>query len=82
MTRLTGKDYRDILNLVYLANRCEDIESLINTLFPSIIQIFHAECVTFQIIKGYLLHTEIVESRSFKSDSHNLYEDKYYPTLI
>jgi len=81
MTRLTGKDYRDILNLVYLVNRCEDIESFINTFSPSIIQVFHAECVTFHLIKGYLSHTQIVESRSFKSDSHNLYEDKYYPTL-
>ena len=81
MTRLTGKDYRDILNLVYLANRCEDIESFIDTLFPSIMQVFHAECVTFQLIKGYPWHIKIVESRSFKSDAHNLYEDKYYPIL-
>jgi DNA-binding CsgD family transcriptional regulator len=81
MTRLTSKDYRDILNLVYLANHCEDIESFIDTLFPSIIQVFHAECVTFQLIEGYPSHIKIVESRSFKSDNHNLYEDKYYPTL-
>jgi DNA-binding CsgD family transcriptional regulator len=81
MTRLTSKDYLDILNLVYLANRCEGIESFIDTLFPSIMQVFHAECVTFQLIKGSPSHIEIVESRSFKSDSHNLYEDKYYPTL-
>ena len=81
MARLTGKDYRDILNLVYLANRCEDIESFINTLFPSIMQVFHAECATFQLIKGYPQHTEIVESRSFRTDSHNLYEDKYYPVI-
>ena len=81
MARLTGKDYRDILNLVYLANRCEDIESFINTLFPSIMQVFHAECATFQLIKGYPQHTEIVESRSFRTDSHNLYEDKFYPIL-
>jgi len=81
MARLTGKDYRDILNLVYLANRCEDIESFINMLFPSIMQVFHAECATFQLIKGYPQHTEIVESRSFRTDSHNLYEDKYYPVI-
>jgi len=81
MARLTGKDYRDILNLVHLANRCEDIESFINTLFPSITQVFHAECATFQLIKGYPQHTEIVESRSFRTDSHNLYEDKFYPIL-
>jgi len=81
MAGLTGKDYRDILNLVYLANRCEDIDSFINTLFPSVMQVFHAECVTFQRIKGYPQHTEVVESRSFKSDSHNLHEDKFYPNL-
>jgi DNA-binding CsgD family transcriptional regulator len=81
MARLTGKDYRDILNLVYLANRCEDVESFIDTLFPSVMQVFNTECATFQLIKGYPQHTQIVESRSFKSDSHNLYEDKYYPNL-
>jgi len=81
MTRLTGKDYRNILNLVYLANRCEDIESFFNTLFPSIMQVFHAECATFQLIKGYPQHTGIVESRSFRTDSRNLYEDKYYPVI-
>lgn len=81
MARLAGKDYRDILHLVYLANRCGDIESFINTLYPSIMQVFHAECATFQLIKGYPRHTEIVESRSFRTDSHNLYEDKFYPIL-
>jgi DNA-binding CsgD family transcriptional regulator len=81
MARLTGKDYRDILNLVYLVNRCEDIESFINTLYSSVMQLFHAECATFQLIKGYPRHTEIVESRSFRTDSHNLYEDKFYPIL-
>jgi len=81
MTRLTNKDYRDILNLVSLANRCEAIESFVDTLVPSIIQVFHAECATFQLVKGYPWHMEIVESRSFKSDNHNLYEDKHYPIL-
>jgi DNA-binding CsgD family transcriptional regulator len=81
MARLAGKDYRDVLNLVYLANRCEDIESFISTLLPAIIKVFYAECITFHLIKGHLSHTEIVESRSFKADSHSLYEDKYYPSL-
>jgi DNA-binding CsgD family transcriptional regulator len=81
MVGLTGKDYRDILNLVYLANRCEDIDSFVNTLYPSIMQVFHAKCATFQLIKGYPQHTEIVESRSFRTDSHKLYEDKVYPIL-
>jgi DNA-binding CsgD family transcriptional regulator len=86
MARLTGKDYREVLNLVYLANRCEDVESLIDALFPSIMQAFNTECATFQLIKGYPRHINIVESRSFRSDSpnpgsRNLYEDKYYPVL-
>lgn len=81
MARLTGKDYRDILNLVYLANRCEDLESFIGMLFPPIMQVFNTECATFQLIKGYPQHITIVESRSIRSDNHNLYEDKYYPVL-
>jgi len=81
MARLTGKDYRDILHLVYLANRCEDVESFIDALFPSIMQAFNTECATFQLIKGYPRHITIVESRSFKSDSHTFHEDKYYPVL-
>jgi DNA-binding CsgD family transcriptional regulator len=81
MTRMTGKDYLDILNLVYLANRCEDIKSFIDVLFPSIVQVFHAECATFQLIKGYPCHINIAESRSFRADSHNLYEDNYYPVI-
>jgi DNA-binding CsgD family transcriptional regulator len=81
MTRLTGKDYSEVLNLVYLANRCGDIESFINALFPSIIQVFNTDCATFQLIKGYPRNVKIVESRAFKSDNRNLYEDKYYPVL-
>jgi DNA-binding CsgD family transcriptional regulator len=81
MARLTGKDYREVLNLVYLANRCEDVESLINALFPSILQAFNTECATFQLIKGYPRHINIVESRSFKANGHNLHEDNYYCPL-
>jgi len=78
MARLTGKDYRDILSLVYLANRCEDVESFLSSLFPSIMQAFNTECATFQLIKGYPRYISVVESRSFKSNGNNLYEDKYY----
>jgi DNA-binding CsgD family transcriptional regulator len=81
MARMTGKDYRDILNLIYLANRCEDVESFIDALIPSIMQAFNTECATFQLVRGYPRHMTIVESRSFKSDNRNLYEDKFYPVL-
>ena len=81
MARLTNKDYREVLNLIYLVNRCEDVESFLTTLFPSIMQAFNSECATFHLIKGYPRHINIVESRSFKFDSRNLYEDKYYCPL-
>jgi DNA-binding CsgD family transcriptional regulator len=81
MARLTGKDYRDILHLVYLANRCENVKSFVDALFPSIMKAFNTECATFQLIKGYPRHITIVESRSIRSDHRNLYEDKYYPVI-
>jgi len=81
MARLTSKDYREVLNLVYLANRCENVEGLIDALFPSIMQAFNTECATFQLIKGYPRQITIVESRSFKSDKQTLQEDKYYPVI-
>jgi DNA-binding CsgD family transcriptional regulator len=81
MTRVSGKDYRDILNLVYLANRCVDLESLINTLFPLLMQVFSVEGATLQLIKGYPWYIKILESRAFRSDSHSICEDKYYPVL-
>jgi DNA-binding CsgD family transcriptional regulator len=81
MTFVTNKDYHDILNLVYSANRCQDSESLVDTLCQSMIKSFRSECVTFQLIKGLPWRVNVVESRSFKSDYHNLVEDKHYPAL-
>ncbi len=81
MPRLTSKDYRDVLDLVYLANGCPDTESFITALYPSLMRMFRAECATFQLVKVHEGQMEIVESRSFKADSHNLYEDEYYPVI-
>jgi len=78
---LTEKDYHDILGLVYHANRCEDMESLISAICPYMIQMFHSECVTFQRIKGYPQHVKIIESRSFKEDNLIPIEEKYYTSL-
>lgn len=78
---LTEKDYHDILDLVYHANRCEDMESLISAICPYMIQMFHSECVTFQRLKGYPQHVKIVESRSFKEDNVIPVEEKYYTSL-
>ena len=78
---MTGTDYRDILNLVYLANKCEDTGSFIDTLFPRLMNVFKTECATFHLLKGYPMQMKVVESRSFRFDNDKLYEDKYYPNL-
>jgi DNA-binding CsgD family transcriptional regulator len=81
MAGITDRDFRDILNLVYSANRCEDMESFLGTLCPSMMQMFRTECITFHLVDTYPRQVDIIESRSFKSDNRNLVEDKYYPTL-
>lgn len=78
---MTDKDYRDILDTVYSVNCCEDRESFLDILMPSMIDMFHADCVTFHLIEGYPWHIKVVESRSFKSERHHLNEDKVYPGL-
>jgi DNA-binding CsgD family transcriptional regulator len=81
MTTMSDKDYRDILDTVYTLNCCEDRESFLDTLMPSMVQMFHTDCITFHLIQGYPMHIKVVESRSFKSASHALSEDKFYPEL-
>ncbi len=81
MTVITGQEYHDILDLVYAANRCQDMDGLVGTLCRSMIESFRSECVTFHLIKGCPRRVNVVESRSFKSDYHNLIEDKHYPAL-
>ncbi len=81
MTYISSRQYRDILNLVYAANRCQDMDGLVGTLCQSMIESFRAECATFHIIEGYPRHINVVESRSFKSDYRRLIEDKHYPAL-
>jgi len=81
MARMAERDYLDVSNLIYHANRCEDMDNLVSTICPSIMQMFRTECCTFQLIEGYPQHIKIVESRSFKSDGLNPVEDKYNPSL-
>jgi DNA-binding CsgD family transcriptional regulator len=81
MSRLTTKDYRDTLDLVYAANRCQDVDSFINKLFPPLMRVFNTECATFQLLVGYPWHIRITESRSLKYDFKNISEDKVYPVL-
>jgi DNA-binding CsgD family transcriptional regulator len=81
MARMTRRDYLDVFDLIYNANRCEDMDGLVGAICPSIMQMFHTECCTFQLIEGYPRPVKIVESRSFKSDGLNPVEDKYNPSL-
>jgi DNA-binding CsgD family transcriptional regulator len=81
MTTLIEKDYHDILNTVYTLNCCENKETFLDTLMPSMLHMFHTDCVTFHLIQGYPWHIKVVESRSFKSARHSLSEDKFYPEL-
>jgi len=81
MAVVSSRDLREILDLVYTANRCQDVESLVGTLCQAMIRSFRSECVTFHLIKGFPWRVNVVESRSFKSDFHNLVEDKHYPAL-
>jgi DNA-binding CsgD family transcriptional regulator len=81
MTILTTQDYRDVLDLAYDVNRCDDMDSLIRTICPSMMRIFRSECVTFHLVEGCRWDIDIVESKSFKWDDKNLVEDKYYPAL-
>jgi DNA-binding CsgD family transcriptional regulator len=81
MATMTEKDYRDILDTVYTVNCCKDKERFLDILMPSMIKMFHADCVTFHLIQGYPYHIKVVESRSFKPAAHHLNEDKVYPEL-
>jgi hypothetical protein len=78
---LTEKDYQYILNLVYRANRCEDLESFVSAVCPFIIKMFHSECVTFQRVKCQPRYIKIIESRSFKEDNLLPVEEKYFVSL-
>jgi len=81
MIRLGSAEYNDVLDIVYTANRCGDMECLISTLCPTISRMFHADVVTFQLVSGSAPDINIVESRSFQADKNILSEDRYYPVL-
>ncbi len=83
MSALTNADHRDILNLAYLANCCEGLESFEDILSVHLSRIFHAECTTFHVIKRYdSSRVKIAETRSFYFDGNSpKEEDKLYPKL-
>jgi DNA-binding CsgD family transcriptional regulator len=81
---LTNADHRDILNLAYLANCCEGLESFEDILSVHLSKIFHSECTTFHVIEkcDSPRLVKMAETRSFYFDGNSLKEeDKLYPKL-
>jgi DNA-binding CsgD family transcriptional regulator len=81
MSVIMEKDLHSILDTVYSVNCCQDEDTFMDVLMPSMIHMFHAECVTFHLIQGYPYHVKVIESRSFKSNEHKINEDKVNPEL-
>ncbi len=81
MINLTSKDYGDILHLIYNANNSENVETFIKSVSAPLAQLLRSECITFHLTEGRSPNFKVVESRSFKTERQNLYEDKYFPTV-
>ena len=81
MVALSEKDYREVLDLVYLANSCQDLEHFVTNFLPAMSHTFHSEIATFHLLQGNPHNPVISESRSFHSDQSNLGEDKSNPKL-
>lgn len=81
MAVLSEKDYREVLDLVYLANSCQDIEHFVTTFLPAVSRVFRSELATFHLLKGNPQKPIIVESRGMISDISTSGEDKCNPRL-
>jgi DNA-binding CsgD family transcriptional regulator len=81
MTVLSEKDYREVLDLVYMANTCQDIEHFVTNFLPAVSRSFRSEIATFHLLQGDPQRPVVVESRGFYSDSDSSAEDKYNPKL-
>jgi DNA-binding CsgD family transcriptional regulator len=80
MAVLSEKDYQEVLDLVYLANSCKDIEQFITSFLPAATRTFRSEIATFHLLQGTPQKPVIGESRSFYSDGNSV-EDKYNPKI-
>jgi len=81
MAVLSEKDYREVLDLVYLANSCQDIEHFVTNFLPEVSRAFRSELATFHLLEGNPQRPVIGESRGFFSDKCSSNEDKYNPQL-
>ncbi len=78
MTRLTDADYFHMLNLTYIANSCEDINSFRNRCLPAISRVFNSKLLTFHIVKGSFQHMKIAESTGLDSTGRSLVNTQDY----
>jgi DNA-binding CsgD family transcriptional regulator len=81
MTVLSENDYREVLDLIYLANSCPDIEHFVTNFLPAVSRAFRSEIATFHLLEGNPQRPIVGESRGFYSDMNHSGEDKYNPKL-
>jgi DNA-binding CsgD family transcriptional regulator len=81
MTVLSEKDYREVLDLVYLANSCQNLEHFVTNFLPAVSRSFRSEIATFHLLQGTPQNLVIRESRGFFSDTSRSEEDIYNPKL-
>lgn len=81
MTVLSEKEYGEVLDLIYLANSCGNIEQFITNFLPVMSRSFHSDITTFHLLGGDPSEPVISESRGFYTDSTHSGEDKRNPKL-
>jgi DNA-binding CsgD family transcriptional regulator len=81
MAVLSEKDYSEVLNLIYLANSCPDIEYFVTNFLTEVSRSFRSEIATFHLLQGNPQRPSVGESRGFYTDTNHSVEDKYNPKL-
>jgi DNA-binding CsgD family transcriptional regulator len=80
MAKLTEDDYLSLLQLVYLANSCNNIDGFTNRCLPAMARAFGSEIATFHLVDGPPQDLTVTESTGCTLEGRNAY-GKYYPNL-
>lgn len=81
MTTLSEKEYDQVLDLIYLANSCHDLEQFATGFLPVASRSFNSEIATFHLLQGDAREPVVGESRGFYTDGVHSGEDKLNPRL-
>lgn len=81
MAVMTSDDYKDILDLIYLANSCQDIEYFTERFLPRMSTVFSSEVITFHLIRGVRNNIKVTETKGIYSDGYSSGEAKHYLDL-